>query len=137
MFPNAGGFSDFLAISPDSRYVLISQAGRSVGNVPPPSVHPVILQGLESGKFIKLDVPGSHSGPVAFSADGRSFAAATDLPERAILLYETATGQERGRIRGFPGQVRCLASFPDGRRLASGLTDSTVLIWDLTQLQRP
>jgi WD40 repeat protein len=136
-FPNAGGFSDFLAISPDSRHVLISQAGGSVGNVPPPNAHPVILQGLDSGKFIKLDVPGSQSGPVAFSADGRSFATATDLPESAILLYETATGQERGRIRGFPGRVRCLAFFPDGRRLASGLTDSTVLIWDLTQLQRP
>jgi WD40 repeat protein len=66
---------------------------------------------------------------MAFAADSRSFAVASP---GEIGIFETATGQERYRIKGPRARVESLAFLPDGRRLASGLSDSTVLIWDLT-----
>ena len=72
-------------------------------------------------------------GPVAFSADGRMFATSSLRPNKEILLYETATGNHvRPNWRSTCGRVWSLAFFPDGRRLASGLGDGNVVIWDLS-----
>jgi len=49
-----------------------------------------------------------------------------------IRVFETASGRERHRIKGLRARVESLAFLWGGRRLASGLSDSTVLIWDLT-----
>lgn len=68
---------------------------------------------------------------MAFSWDGRMFATATQEPHSRILVYEIATGKVRCTIRGYRGQVRSLAFLPGDRRLASGQSDSTVLIWNL------
>jgi WD40 repeat protein len=46
---------------------------------------------------------------------------------------ELATGREVKKIEGFRGIVRSLAFLPDGKRLVSGMEDSTALIWDLTR----
>src|SRR5262249_11168150 len=84
---------------------------------------------LGGAEHVRKTLPGRRAGPAALSSDGRSFATGFD---DEILIYETATGGERRRISGFRGRVESLAFFPDGRRLASGMSDSTVLIWDLT-----
>jgi WD40 repeat protein len=46
---------------------------------------------------------------------------------------ETATGREVRKIDGFKGTVKSLAFMPDGKRLVSGMNDSSALIWDLTR----
>src|SRR5262249_26248616 len=50
----------------------------------------------------------------------------------AITLWEAATGKIRG---GFPGHgypALALAFAPDGRTLTTGSSDTTGLVWDLT-----
>jgi RNA polymerase sigma factor (sigma-70 family) len=84
---------------------------------------------------MKMRVPGSTI--IAFSDDERLFVIAGD---REIRLYETATWQEVGRIkmpdaresmpaRGWP---QAMAIAPDGRTIATGHSDSTILLWDAT-----
>jgi len=67
---------------------------------------------------------------LAFSPDGRMFALPGD--GGSVRLLETATGRERMRFSGQVGQVQCLAFSADGRRLATGSSDTTILIWDVT-----
>jgi hypothetical protein len=49
-----------------------------------------------------------------------------------VRVLETASGKERARFTGHGGDVTSLAFTPDGRRLASGSRDTTILVWDVT-----
>jgi RNA polymerase sigma factor (sigma-70 family) len=74
---------------------------------------------------------------VAFSGDGRLLAAADAAGAR---LWETASGKEVGAVpapdRGAVPAGRAFASSlalsPDGRTLATGHADGTILLWDTT-----
>src|SRR5262249_4640542 len=48
-----------------------------------------------------------------------------------VHLCHLATGKEVRRLEGHRGKVSCLAFSADGRRLASGSQDTTVLVWYL------
>jgi WD40 repeat protein len=50
-------------------------------------------------------------------------------------VWETATGKLLGRFDGSRSRVVTIAFSPDSRRLASGGTDGTALIWDLLGLK--
>jgi WD40 repeat protein len=130
-FPSASSFSTHTAVSPDGKRLLASAWGSyQIEN------HPVMLVDAASGKVVQRWVlPSSVSGPVAFSADGRVFATALEEPNRQILVYEIASGKVRCTVQGYRSRVWSLAFFPDSRRLASGQSDSTVLIWDVSALE--
>jgi RNA polymerase sigma factor (sigma-70 family) len=68
----------------------------------------------------------------ALSPDGKSLVTVGDTPR----LWEVATGKERGRLRGHADTVWAAAFSPDGRWLATGSQDTTVLIWDVSSLNR-
>ncbi len=121
-----------LAVSPDGRYLLSRTSGTSIAGVPPLS--PVALTKLATGKTDRRwKVPGLVAGPIAFSPDGRMFATTGDEAQKAIALYEISSGKLRGTIHDLPAKVSSLAFFPDGRYLATGMGDSSILIWDLHQ----
>jgi RNA polymerase sigma factor (sigma-70 family) len=82
--------------------------------------------------------------PLAWSPDGRLLAVASLTYEQgneinSVVVYETATGQA---TRRFPGDHNNFAGdsttfigavfSPNGRTLATGCWDSSVLTWDLT-----
>jgi WD40 repeat protein len=53
--------------------------------------------------------------------------------EGMIVVYGTGTGKEVVRLRGQQGPIRALAFSRDGRLLASGGVNGTILVWKLPE----
>jgi WD40 repeat protein len=70
---------------------------------------------------------------VAFASDGRTLASGSG--DRAVKLWEPATGKERATLKGHRYAVLGLSFSPDGRLLASASADRTVRLWDLASRQ--
>lgn len=52
-------------------------------------------------------------------------------PPRKVVVYETATGSARHDLTGLTGRVTAVAFSRDGKTLACGCSDTTILLWDL------
>jgi WD40 repeat protein len=133
--PNPGGHIIGMAVSPDGRRLLVSAWGRSKqvsltdGRTRITTEDPLVcLLDIGTGKEVRrITVPDKRICPVAFSADGSSFAFGD---ESRILVHRTASGERCGVLE-VPGFVRSLNFSPDGRRLIAGLSDTTAVIFDL------
>ncbi len=80
-------------------------------------------------------VGAGNSSAMVFSPDGRLLAVAAlhiNGRKTPVRLYELATGGVRQEFLGHDGPVTALAFSADGQRLASGGSDTTVLLWDVT-----
>jgi len=99
----------------------------------PPANLDVRIWEIRSGReraVIPLKSPG-HYDPctLVFSADGRMVAVSRISTQ--IEIFDTATGREMIAFSGFESRSYKLAFSSDGRRLASGHTDGTSLVWDV------
>jgi RNA polymerase sigma factor (sigma-70 family) len=75
-----------------------------------------------------------------FSPDGKLFAAGvpTAKPDEfGVRVYAWPSGKILHTFRGHRQEVTALAFSADGKALASGSADSTILVWDLTALGKP
>lgn len=89
--------------------------------VPIPSPLPVPNLGLTA-------LPAIPS--IAFSPDGRYLASGGF--DKAIRVWEVATGREVKKLEGHQQVVASLAFNPDGRYLASGSRDKTIRVWEVS-----
>jgi WD40 repeat protein len=67
---------------------------------------------------------------MVFSPDGKRIALGP-LTGDDVVLFDTATGRPTRSMKGHKGGILAIAFSPDGRLLATGSRDTTVLIWDL------
>ncbi len=75
-------------------------------------------------------LPSAGWEQVVFSPDNRLLASSDGM---VVHVWEVATGKEVRSFSGHRGEVCALAFSGNGRRLASGSWDKTVLVWDLTR----
>jgi WD40 repeat protein len=141
-FPSEGGIQIGMAISMDGKLLLASAWGKLVETKLPdgtmqssaPKAHPVTWWDLATGaQRHQITLPEQGAGPVAFSPDGKQFAVVSSRPGSCIRLIDVETGRELRKIEGLRSVVRALAFMPDGKRLVSGMEDSSALIWDVTR----
>jgi WD40 repeat protein len=138
--PNDNGLES-LAISADGKTLLAGVRGKSTqtrlpdgtSQYSPAENDLACLWDLSAGKLLKrVTLPEAGVGPVAFSPDGKLIAISTGTKDGRIRLLDVSEGTYVGVIKGFRGYVRCSLIFsPDGRRLISGMSDTTGLVWDL------
>jgi WD40 repeat protein len=125
-----------VAFSPDSKllaagiHLLAMERGYQVKSIS-------VTETATGEEVLRLDGP---LAPVVFSPDGRLLATIDALGDGGLRIWDVATGQPLFR-RAWPADAQhhpdfspaqTLAFFPDGRRLATGMMDGTVLVWELT-----
>jgi WD40 repeat protein len=84
---------------------------------------------------VLLDVSPQAVRSVAFSPDGASLVVGlakgqASNPDYSLRLLGTETGREIGRLVGHRENVADVAFSPDGKRILSGSSDSSVILWD-------
>lgn len=52
--------------------------------------------------------------------------------DKTIKIWELSSGQLTRTLTGHKGSVFAVAVSPDGKYIASGSTDQTIKIWELT-----
>lgn len=120
----------FLKFGPDGQFLVF---GSKNG-------HKTVLCDAATGREFR-QVPGSHTRAfrdpaLALSPDGKLLATTGRTNDKAIGLWETASGKQRLRFgaehapANKMGEYVCLAFAADGRTLASGGGDAVVRLWD-------
>jgi WD40 repeat protein len=108
-----------LAFTPDGQ-ALVSRGivfyGARFGEPGESETQHVRVWDLATGKQRRALAVGSHPNGMALAPDGRT-TACTGLSDKTILLWETATGDQRGELTGHKETVFGIAYSPDGRAL--------------------
>ncbi len=93
----------------------------------------VVLWDMISGKVVRTWETGQQQiDGTIFSPDGRLLATPGGYPRCSVKLWDVETKQELAHFTGQVEYVFPVAFSRDGRTLATGCADSTILLWDVT-----
>jgi WD40 repeat protein len=139
---NEDGLINTLVVSPDGTRLLVGASGRSHlvknpdGSTSSRSTGPTVrIWDLATGKQLLRNVfTDGWIGQVAFSPDGKNFAAAVVARRSAAYVWDSNTGEEVHVIDCLQTDAHGVAISPDGKLLVVGRTDTTALVYDLAVL---
>jgi serine/threonine protein kinase len=126
-FPAAEELVTALAFSPDGK-ILATGGGYTESTIK--------LWNVQTRQFAgQMEGHRSWVTYLKFLPDGTLASASAD---QTVRLWDTAARKPLRTLRGHRSEVRVLAVSNDGRTLASGDKEGTVLLWDLSSItQRP
>jgi WD40 repeat protein len=123
-------FGDRLALSPDCRFLAISELGVSVTLRDAGTLHKLFdLKGLRGSIY-----------DIAFSPDGRRLAVAGGGPSKLdtpgeVKLWDTVTGQPALTLKGYGARILSVTFSPDGSHLVAADDEGVVTVWDGTPVK--
>ncbi len=124
LWKHAESVPNLVAFSPDGKRLLSADTTSGLG---------LCTWEVATAKLLHFFQPARldpvYGGPVALSPDA-STVVLCDW-DKAIHLCNIDTGRELGKLKGQREPVTALAFSPDGRTLASGSGNGTVLLWTL------
>ena len=132
-----------IAFSPDNKYLVAGSVDESLSiwDLTTDQKPMYLLVGYSNYSGPLIDIKGKSSGSVmdvAFSPNGKILAS---VNFNGVTLWDVAKLQPIGQplVHQSPGgnisRVNCIAFSSDGKILASGSDDSSIILWDLTTLQ--
>lgn len=122
-----------VAFSPDSRTVAVgTERNEDQRLINGEAALFDVQTGDITHRFLQ-NIGPSNIASVAFSSDGRFFAAGTSavLEPGSVKLWDTRTWRLRRVLTGFKSDVESVAFSPDSARLVTGSRDRIVEIWDV------
>lgn len=122
------GATSFVSYSPDGKIMAIVDghgSGVSLFDISKRQ-HLNTLSGHVSLPFCG----GGTISDVRFSYNGQAIATASGVDGTAII-WNSSTGERVKTLSGHTGGISSVAFSPDGKTLASGSWDGTILLWDV------
>jgi WD40 repeat protein len=108
---------------------------RTFAKKPPAPATGLMVRGRVMG-FVSYGVDNNQGvgTRLGFSPDGKTLF--YGAPDRALYLWDLATGKELTTLKGHTGGITAIAVSPDGTTVATASSDTTGLVWDVAHLDR-
>lgn len=125
---NYSGAIGSVSYSPDGKIIAIENVHVSVVSLFDISKRQHV--GDLAGHVSLESCGGGTISDVRFSHNGQAIATASSVDATAII-WNPNTGKRLKTLTGHTGGISSIAFSPDGKTLASGSSDGTILLWDI------